>query len=78
MKSLRYVMTVAVLCGLIVAPSVAAAKTVKIGVLAKNGPVKALKMWKATGDYLNGQVTGHTFEIVPLGFDAVNPAIDKG
>ncbi len=49
----------------------------KIGVLAKNGPVKALKQWKATGDYLSAKLDG-SFEIVPLGFDAVNPAIEKG
>ena len=48
----------------------------KIGVLAKNGPVKALQMWKATGDYLSQAVSGHTFEVVPLGFDEVNPAIE--
>ncbi|MCK5311327.1 MAG: phosphate/phosphite/phosphonate ABC transporter substrate-binding protein, partial [Desulfobacteraceae bacterium] len=49
----------------------------KIGVLAKNGPVKALKMWKSTGEYLSGKVAGN-FEIVPLDFDAVFPAIEKG
>jgi twitching motility protein PilJ len=54
-----------------------AENTYKIGVLAKNGPVKALKMWKATGEYLSAKVTGN-FEIVPLGFDAVFPAIEKG
>ncbi len=48
-----------------------------IGVLAKNGPVKALKMWKSTGDYLTAQIPGQ-FEIVPLDFDAVFPAIEKG
>ena len=50
----------------------------KIGVLAKNGPVKALGMWKATGDYLTQTISGHTFEIVPLGFDDVDPAIETG
>ena len=54
-----------------------AADTVKIGVLAKRGPVKALKQWKATGDYLTSKIQGKTFEIVPLDFDAVNPAIEK-
>ncbi|MCD4718682.1 MAG: phosphate/phosphite/phosphonate ABC transporter substrate-binding protein [Desulfobacula sp.] len=49
----------------------------KIGVLAKNGPVKALKMWKSTGEYLSAKVDGN-FEIVPLDFDAVFPAIEKG
>lgn len=56
----------------------ATANTVKIGVLAKDGPVKALKMWKATGDYLNSHVPGTTFEVVPLGFDEVYPAIADG
>ena len=51
--------------------------TYKIGVLAKNGPVKALKMWKSTGEYLSAKGIGN-FEIVPLGFDAVFPAIEKG
>ena len=54
-----------------------ASETYKIGVLAKNGPVKALKMWKATGDYLSANIEGETFEIVPLDFDAVNPAIEQ-
>ncbi len=54
------------------------AGTVRIGVLAKNGPEKALKKWKATGDYLTSRLNGDTFEIVPLGFDAVYPAIEKG
>jgi len=54
-----------------------ASETYKIGVLAKNGPIKALKMWKATGDYLTEKISGKTFEIVPLDFDAVNPAIEQ-
>ncbi len=49
----------------------------KIGVLAKNGPVKALKMWKGTGEYLSAGI-GDKFEIIPLDFDAVFPAIEKG
>ena len=52
------------------------ADTYKIGVLAKNGPVRALKMWNATGDYLTSKLDG-TFEVA-LGFDAVFPAIEKG
>jgi two-component system sensor histidine kinase TtrS len=50
----------------------------KIGVLAKRGPVKAMEQWKATADFLNQKVAGKTFEIVPLDFDAVNPAIASG
>ncbi len=55
-----------------------AAGPYKIGVLAKRGPVKALQQWKATGEYLSGAIAGKDFEIVPLDFDAVNPAIEKG
>lgn len=54
-----------------------ATDTYKIGVLAKRGPVKALKKWKATGDYLTAKIEGKSFEVVPLDFDAVNPAIEK-
>lgn len=50
----------------------------KIGVLAKRGPVKAMEQWQATADFLNAKVAGKTFEIVPLDFDAVNPAIANG
>ncbi|MCG8642550.1 MAG: phosphate/phosphite/phosphonate ABC transporter substrate-binding protein [Desulfobacterales bacterium] len=49
----------------------------KIGVLAKNGPVKALKMWKSTGEYLSASLDDR-FEIIPLDFDAVFPSIEKG
>jgi two-component system sensor histidine kinase TtrS len=52
-----------------------AGENYKIGVLAKNGPVEALQMWKATGDYLTAKLTGKTFEVVPLDFDKVDPAI---
>jgi len=55
---------------------VAAETTYKIGVLAKRGAVKALKKWKATGDYLSSK-TGKNFEIVPLDFDDIHPSIEK-
>ena len=53
------------------------AKDYKIGVLAKNGAVKAMKQWGSTGDYLTKAVPDHTFQIVALGFDEVNPAIQN-
>jgi two-component system sensor histidine kinase TtrS len=55
-----------------------AQESYKIGVLAKNGPVKALQMWKATGEYLTAKLAGKTFEVVPMGFDEVDPAIAAG
>jgi two-component system, LuxR family, sensor histidine kinase TtrS len=54
-----------------------AEETYKIGVLANDGPIKAVKMWKTTADYLTGTLKGKTFEIVPLEFSAVNQAIQN-
>ena len=62
---------------LLLGNSVFAQTNYKIGVLAKNGPVKALKMWKSTGEYLSSKIDGN-FEIIPLAFDGVFPAIGKG
>ena len=53
----------------------AQAADVRIGVLAKNGPAKAMKKWAATGEYLTAKL-GKSVEIVPLDFDKVNPAIE--
>jgi twitching motility protein PilJ len=76
MKNRWFVFVILLALSLTVNPALAAGKY-KIGVLAKNGPVKALKMWKATGDYLSQKIDGMQFEIVPLGFDEVNPAIEN-
>lgn len=67
-----------ILLAMLLAANSYAGKNYKIGVLAKNGPVKALQMWKATGDYLTSKLPGKTFEIVPLGFDEVEPAVKSG
>jgi two-component system, LuxR family, sensor histidine kinase TtrS len=50
----------------------------KIGVLAKNGAAKAMATWGPLGEYLTKSIPGDSFTIVPLDFDAVMPAIDKG
>jgi twitching motility protein PilJ len=76
MKSRWFVLICVLALALAANPALGADKY-KIGVLAKNGPVKALKMWKATGDYLSQKIDGMAFEIVPLGFDEVNPAIEN-
>ncbi len=57
--------------------STVTAEDYKIGVLAKRGAIKALKKWKATGDYLTSKLPGKTFEIVPLDFDQVNPSVQN-
>jgi len=53
------------------------AGTVKIGVLAKNGPVICMKKWRATADYLTSAIPEATFEIVPLKFDDVFKAVQN-
>ena len=49
----------------------------KIGVLARDGQVRALQMWQATAEYLTKDVEGKTFEIVPLDFPEVFPAVQN-
>ncbi len=56
----------------------AGAAEVKIGVLAKDGPAKALSQWESTAAYLTEKVPGSTFSVVPLDFGAVYDAIEGG
>jgi phosphate/phosphite/phosphonate ABC transporter binding protein len=51
---------------------------VKIGVLAKRGPEKCLKKWGPTAKYLSASIPEKTFAIIPLGFDQILPAVEKG
>jgi len=51
---------------------------IRVGVLAKRGHERCLTQWGPTGDYLSEQIPGHRFEILPLGFDEINPAIERG
>lgn len=57
------------------AASVEAAAPIRIGVLAKNGPAKAIKKWGATGTYLS-QKLGQEVQIIPLAFEKVNSTIE--
>ena len=50
----------------------------KIGVLAKNGASKAMAKWGQLGNYLSTKIADDSFTIVPLDFDAVMPAVEKG
>ena len=49
---------------------------IKIGVLAKDGPLKAMKKWVATGEYLTAQI-GEPVIIIPLDFPEVYPAVSS-
>ncbi|MEN8258515.1 MAG: PhnD/SsuA/transferrin family substrate-binding protein [Thermodesulfobacteriota bacterium] len=46
-----------------------------IGVLAKRGPEVCLKRWSPTAAYLNSQIPGYSFSIVPLRFKEIVPAV---
>ncbi len=50
---------------------------VKIGVLAKRGAPKCMQKWGALGKYLTEQM-GTKVAIVPLRFEAVEPAVTAG
>ena len=50
---------------------------IKIGVLAKRGPAKAMKKWGPTGEYLSQQI-GEKVIIVPLKFTAIEPMVKDG
>ena len=75
---MKRIVVIAIALVLMIVTSGFAGDQYKIGVLAKRGPVKAMEQWKATADFLNQKMAGKTFEIVPLDFDAVNPAIANG
>ncbi len=60
----------------------AGAAEYRIGVLAKNGPAKAMKKRSATAEYLSEKLEGDSFAIVPLEFggkhDNVVYAVQNG
>jgi len=51
---------------------------IRVGVLAKRGHDRCLTQWGPTADYLSEQIPGYRFEILPLGFDEINPATERG
>ena len=51
---------------------------VKIGVLAKRGTERCLEKWGPTAEYLTSQVPGHSFTLVPLDYEEVDPAVERG
>jgi phosphate/phosphite/phosphonate ABC transporter binding protein len=51
--------------------------TVTIGVLAKRGAERCLEQWGPTADYLTAEIPGYSFEVVPLDFDAIFPAVEQ-
>jgi ABC-type phosphate/phosphonate transport system substrate-binding protein len=48
-----------------------------VGVLAFRGEEKALKRWVPTAEYLNQQIPGSQFNILPLGLEELRLAVEK-
>lgn len=55
--------------------SFALEQSIKIGVLSHRGVMATNEIWGPTATYLSEQIYGYRFEIVPLGFDEVVPAV---
>ena len=77
MPSIRDFAACVMACGLLTSATVNAADYT-IGVLAKNGPAKAVAQWGGTASYLSETVPGDSFSIVPLDFAEVFPAVERG
>ncbi|MDD3375363.1 MAG: PhnD/SsuA/transferrin family substrate-binding protein [Candidatus Omnitrophica bacterium] len=50
-------------------------RIIKIGVLAKRGYERCVKQWGPTANYLNDHIPEKRFEIVPLDFNDIVPAV---
>jgi signal transduction histidine kinase/DNA-binding response OmpR family regulator len=51
--------------------------TLRIGVLVNQNESVTNNRWQATAEYLENEIDNHLFEIVPLEFDEVEPAVKE-
>jgi two-component system sensor histidine kinase TtrS len=49
----------------------------RVGVLANKGLAQALKEWSPLAEYLDWNIPGYQFELVPLDFDGVRRAVEN-
>ena len=54
------------------------AHVARLGVLAKRGKARCRRKWGATAGYLSRTIAGYRFELMPLDFDEVFPAVRDG
>jgi signal transduction histidine kinase len=71
----RWLALLAVVLSFVLNSAIAGEVGVRIGILAKRGTEVTLKRWGPTADYLNRQIPGHRFEVVPLDFNQIFPAV---
>ena len=60
-----------------ISPCYGSRNNIKVGVLAYRGKEKCRDRWQPTVDYLNTNIKGYSFVLVPLTFEAVNNAVQK-
>ncbi len=58
-------------------PSIQNPAPIRIGVLAHKGVEVCREMWQPTMEYLTQAMPGRTFELVPLGFEQIDPAVSQ-
>lgn len=68
---------IAALVVISVVAGAADSEPVRIGVLAKGSEVLTMQRWPATADYLQSKIPEYRFEIVPLGFHQIEPAVKQ-
>jgi two-component system sensor histidine kinase TtrS len=54
------------------------AEVITLGVLSHRGEEATLLAWNPTADYLSEQLPGTRFEVLPLRFEEVEPAVARG
>ncbi|WP_457576027.1 PhnD/SsuA/transferrin family substrate-binding protein [Desulfomarina sp.] len=50
---------------------------VRIGILAKRGKEQTLKKWTPTAEYLSRTIDNFKFNVIPLDFNEIYPAVEK-
>ncbi len=70
------VTTLVIMLGLFFTTGISVASTYKIGILAKRGAVKCFKKWGKLGMFLS-EKTGDSYEIIPLKFTEIEPAVEN-
>ncbi|WP_234422190.1 PhnD/SsuA/transferrin family substrate-binding protein [Sedimenticola thiotaurini] len=63
---------------LICGPVQAEDRLIRIGVLSHRGSLATYETWSPTATYLGRVIQGHDFEVVPLDFSEVDPAVKFG
>ena len=55
--------------------SIVIEEIIRIGVLSHRGDEVTQQMWSSTADYLSKSLSQYNFEIIPLDFDEIEPAV---